>query len=83
MLHEQVALAYRLVIPSVLASVAPIVFFWWMVRPIYPGLRLNVWLAASGFYVALRIIVVWLYDRWKTIDSRVDVGLCFFPLHLE
>ncbi len=76
-LHEQVALAYRLVIPSVLASVAPIVFFWWMIRPIYPGLRLNVWLVASGFYVALRIIVVWLYNRWRTIDTAWAWGCAF------
>ena len=77
-LHEQVALAYRLGPPSVIVSLAPTVFLWWVINPIYPGLRSNGWLAGSFVFAAVRIIIAYLYKRKKaTPDAAGFWGLLF------
>jgi PAS domain S-box-containing protein len=76
-LQEQVALAYRLIIPSVFASIPPVIFYWWVIRGVHSGWRLNVWLAASAFYVVARVVIVSLYNRWKTLDTAKAWGFGF------
>lgn len=76
--YEQVALAYRLGPPSVIVSLAPILFIWWVIRPIYPGLRSNGWLVGSIVFVAVRLIIAYLYKRRKTTpDSAAFWGFLF------
>jgi diguanylate cyclase (GGDEF)-like protein/PAS domain S-box-containing protein len=77
-LHEQVVLAYRLGPPSVIVSLLPIVFFWWIIHPIYPGLRSNGWFAGSLVFAAVRIIIAYLYKRREaTPDTAGFWGLLF------
>lgn len=72
-LREQVALAYRLGPPSVVISLAPIIVLWWVIRPIYPGLRSNGWLAAFAVFAVVRIAIVLFYRRSK--DTPESAGL--------
>ena len=77
-LHEQVALAYRLGPSSVIISLVPIVFLWWLLRPIYPGLRSNGWLAGFLVFAAVRIVIAYFYKRRKaTPDAAGFWGLLF------
>jgi PAS domain S-box-containing protein len=76
--HEQVALAYRLGPPSVIISLLPIVFVWWVIHPVYPGLRSNGWLALSLVFVAVRLIIASLYKRRKVVPHDAGFwGLLF------
>jgi len=86
-LYEQVALAYRLGPPSVIISLAPIIFIWWVIHPIYPGPRSDGWLAGSLVFVAVRLIIACLYKRRKTTpDAAAFWGslfsLCIFATGL-
>ncbi len=62
-LHEQVALVYRLTPAALLVSVAPALVIWWAVHRIYPGLRSDVWLAGSLGLVAIRFVLSLFYGR--------------------
>jgi len=64
-LHEQVTLVYHLTSAALLVSVAPILVIWWMVHPIYPGLRSGAWLIGSLVLVAIRLALGLLFRRSK------------------
>jgi hypothetical protein len=76
--HEQVALAYRLGPTSVVVSLIPIVFLWWVVRPLYPGSRTDGWLAASILFVIVRMVIAAFYKRRSPAEVRARFwGLSF------
>ena len=64
-LHEQVALIYRLTPAALLISAAPALVIWWTVHLVYPGPRSDAWLIGSLVLPALRLVLNFLYRRSK------------------
>ena len=68
-LHERIALIYRLIAPTLIASVGPVVIFWWAIHHIFPG-RSNGWLCATLAVTAARLVCVRAYNRSKVTPER-------------
>jgi signal transduction histidine kinase len=82
--REQVALAYRLGLPPIVISLVSVLALWWMVRPIFPGLRSDGWLVVSIISALARPVFVLLYRRSKvTVDSAPRWGYLFSILNVE
>jgi signal transduction histidine kinase/ActR/RegA family two-component response regulator len=87
-LHEQVALVYRLATIPIIVSIVPVVAVWWLIRDVYPGPRSTGWLVASILFVLFRFVVGILYNRSKRPqeDARLWGGLfalCTFVYGLQ
>jgi signal transduction histidine kinase/DNA-binding response OmpR family regulator len=87
-LHEQVALVYRLAPPALLVSIAPVLAVWWVIRPVYPGPRSDAWLAGSIAFVIARFVLGGLHKRSNTRPETVRFwgrmfSLCTFLYGLE
>jgi PAS domain S-box-containing protein len=77
-LHERVALTYRLIAPTLMVSVGPVAILWWAIHRVYPG-RSNGWLAATLAVTAARLILVRCYERSKVTPESAHVwGRMFF-----
>lgn len=79
-LRENVALAYRLGPPSIITSLIPMIMLWWVVRPIYPGLRSDGWLIAFVVSALARIVLVLLYRRSKVAAGSVEMWAYLFSI---
>ncbi len=64
-LHEQVALAYRLTAPAMLVSAAAAVVLWWELRATYLGRKSAVWLAAILVLTGACLVMVYFHRRSK------------------
>ncbi len=87
-LHEQVALVYRLATPSLVVSMVPVIVVWWIVQGVYPGPRSTWWLVGSMVFVALRFILGALYKRSKATPEQARFwgwlfSLCTFVYGLQ
>ena len=69
-LHEQVALMYRLTAPTMLVSASAAVVLWWELRTTYLGPRSFAWLAAILVCTIGRLAMVYLYRRSKAAPER-------------
>ncbi|MHB8771103.1 MAG: ATP-binding protein [Syntrophales bacterium] len=77
-LHEQVALVYRLATPALIVSIAPVLVVWWLVRDVYPGPRSTWWLLGSLAFVFVRFVLGALYKRsHRTRETAVFWGALF------
>ena len=77
-LHERVALIYRLMAPTVVAFIAPVLFFWRQAHRVYP-VRSNEWLIAILITMVARFFLIRLYGRSKTASSGARFwGRIFF-----
>ncbi|MBE0604474.1 MAG: response regulator, partial [Deltaproteobacteria bacterium] len=87
-LHEQVALVYRLATPSLVVSIIPVIVVWWIVQEVYPGPRSTWWLVGSLAFVVLRFILGALYKRSKVTPEKARFwgrlfSLCTFVYGLQ
>ncbi len=77
-LHERVALIYRLMAPTVVAFIVPVLFFWRQAHRVYP-VRSNEWLIAILVTMVARFFLIRLYGRSKTASNGARFwGRIFF-----
>jgi two-component system, sensor histidine kinase and response regulator len=81
-LHERILLAYDSGTSGLLVTLLPRVALWWLLRPVYPGLRTDGWLAASLVFVVVRFAISGFYKRSKTAEESPQFWGAMFSLGL-